>query len=865
MNLNIDYLYKLKSLKMFDVRWLLIALMFASAALHCEGNEKNPLLIPDSDDDVPGVGPIRRTEWFRGVWKNRRSSWLVEKNIADKGSIVFFGDSITQGWGEDFKGLFGNLKVVNRGISGDTSRGLLLRLQQDVIDLDPAAVVLMIGANDLAEKAKADVIFSNVKNIIKRLKSHSSKMPIVLCETFPCAPDDYRPVKEIKRVNQFYFEEWSEDSQVKIAKTYSLFAGGDGASLPKYMPDRVHPNLQGYEVWAREMKKVFEEIGISSKKLKIKKEVNKNPNTLPLSPSDSMKLIELPKGFSIELVASEPDIEEPVALTWDGNGVMYVVEMRGYMQSMDGAGAKDPVGRIGRLEDTDGDGKYEKYNVFVDGLVEPRAVLSVSGGLLVGEPSDLWFFRDIDNDGKADTKEKVYDKFSLRDSNVEHKANGLTLGIDNWIYVSQHGRRYQFINGEFRNEKVPRVGQWGLARNDEGRFLFSSNSNPGMGFFIAPDYLVNSKRIGGEVLLTGSVIKAGNYSEVWPSMKTVDLQSGLGAARTNDGTLRSFTSACGQCFFRGHRLGEDVTGDYFICEPVGRLVRRSKVKYLDSGHIELSNLYEENSDEFITSSDGNFRPVNTYTGPDGCLYIVDMYRGVIQEKSFMTPYLKQEIQRLNYDKNIGRGRIYRVRRNGVSLGEKPNLLNAKPEELVTFLGHSNGWWRDMAQNIIVSRKLAEVAPALEKMLLDDPMPLARLHALWTLRGLSKLDKDIVKSALQDDDDRIVCAALRVINWPRSEYSYLEKFIDGASPEVVAHIILALGKNFYKHNKDLIIKCISRFPMNERILHSVVAVTPKNFLSNNEFKLINESFYKLEIEEQKLKKWVERWQNFVLSE
>ena len=219
---------------MFDVRWLLIVLMIASDALYCEGNEKNPLLIPDSDKEVPGVGPIRRTEWFRGVWKNRRSSWLVEKNIAQKNSIVFLGDSITQGWGEDFKGLFGNLNVVNRGISGDTSRGLLLRLQKDVIDLDPVAVVLMIGANDLAEKAKADVIFSNVKSIIKRLKSHSAKMPIILCETFPCAPDDYRPVKEIKRVNQFYFEEWSEDTQVKISKTYALFAGSDGASLPKY-------------------------------------------------------------------------------------------------------------------------------------------------------------------------------------------------------------------------------------------------------------------------------------------------------------------------------------------------------------------------------------------------------------------------------------------------------------------------------------------------------------------------------------------------------------------------------------------------------------------------------------------------------
>ena len=431
--------------------------------------------------------------------------------------------------------------------------------------------------------------------------------------------------------------------------------------------------------------------------------------------------------------------------------------------------------------------------------------------------------------------------------------------------MSQHGRRYQFINGKFRNEKVPRVGQWGLARNDEGRFLFSSNSNPAMGFFIAPDYLVNSKRIESEVLLTGSVIKAGNYLQVWPSMKTADLQSGLGAARVSDGTLRGFTSACGQCFFRGDKLGEGVTGDYFICEPVGRLVRRSKVKYLDSGHIELSNLYEENSDEFITSSDGNFRPVNTYTGPDGCLYIVDMYRGVIQEKSFMTPYLKQEILRLNYDKNIGRGRIYRVRRNGVSLGETPNLLDAEPNQLVTILRHSNGWWRDMAQNIIVTRKLVEVVPDLEKMLLGDSMPLARLHALWALQGLSKLDKDIVKSALQDNDDRIVCAALRVMNWSQSEYLYLEKIIEGASPEVVAHIILALGKNSYERNKDLIIKCISRFPMNERILRSVVAVTPKNFLSNNEFDSINDFFYKPEIEEKKSKKWLERWQNFVLSE
>ena len=149
------------------------------------------------------------------------------------------------------------------------------------------------------------------------------------------------------------------------------------------MPDRVHPNLKGYEVWAGEMKRIFTEIGLDKvRKLKIKKKVNQAPNTAPLNPFDSMKLINLPDEFSIELVASEPDIEEPVALTWDGNGRMYVVEMRGYMQTMDGVGAKEPVGRVSCFEDTNSDGKYDKHTIFVDGLVEPRAVLSVGGGLL---------------------------------------------------------------------------------------------------------------------------------------------------------------------------------------------------------------------------------------------------------------------------------------------------------------------------------------------------------------------------------------------------------------------------------------------------------------------------------------------------
>ncbi len=589
------------------------------------------------------------------------------------------------------------------------------------------------------------------------------------------------------------------------------------------------------------------------------------PNTAPLNPSDSMKLINLPEGFSLELVASEPQISEPVALTWDGNGKMYVVEMRGYMQSIDGAGAKDPVGRVSLFEDTNGDGHFDKHSVFLDGLVEPRAVLYIGNGLLVGEPSDLWYCCDTDGDGKSDTKDKVYDQFSLRESNVEHKANGLILGIDNWVYVSQHGRRYQFQGGEFRHEKVPRVGQWGLARNDEGRFLFSSNSVPAMGLFIPPEYLVSGKNKGPEKLITGAVLKSGNYNEVWPSMKTTDLQSGVGASRTSDGTLRSFTAACGQSFFRADGLGEDVNGDYFICEPVGRLVRRSKVKYLDSGHLELLNPYEDSIGEFITSNDGNFRPVNTYTGPDGCLYVVDMYRGVIQEKSFMTPYLKQEILKSKYDKNIGRGRIYRIKRDDFSPGKKPDLLDAAPEDLVTYLKHSNGWWRDMAQSIIVNRRLFKLVPLLNKIVMNDSDPLARLHALWTLRGLSKLEKKVASAALKDADERIVSASLHAINWSPSEYPHIENIINEASPIVIAHIILAVGQNKSQENDRLILKCISRFPMNERVLRSVLAVTSKEHLKIYRDKIISNPVFQGDTKTTKAGEWLKRWDTFCLNE
>src|SRR5207244_3908327 len=151
----------------------------------------------------PGAGPLRRYDWFKRLWNERRSAWAARQQ-QDQGAVVFLGDSITQGWGNDVGGAFPGMKVANRGISGDTSRGVLIRLKDDVLALKPAAVVLLIGTNDLEEKAEPETIAGNLKLILEELKKHDPKMPIVLCQVMPSSATKNRPSKQIQQVNQLY-------------------------------------------------------------------------------------------------------------------------------------------------------------------------------------------------------------------------------------------------------------------------------------------------------------------------------------------------------------------------------------------------------------------------------------------------------------------------------------------------------------------------------------------------------------------------------------------------------------------------------------------------------------------------------------
>jgi lysophospholipase L1-like esterase len=205
--------------------------------------------IPETDEGLPGEGPIRRYGWFKNLWERKRSGW-AKKVEQDQGALVFLGDSITQGWGDNMGNSFPGLKVANRGISGDTTRGVLIRMQGDVLALNPKGVVILIGTNDLEEKASPEVIAGNLKLIISKLKKHNPKMPIILCNTFPSSASKRRPADKIKEMNKLYFVAVKGDPQVTVLDTWLLFADSKGDAKKPEFPDLLHPNKLGYAKWA---------------------------------------------------------------------------------------------------------------------------------------------------------------------------------------------------------------------------------------------------------------------------------------------------------------------------------------------------------------------------------------------------------------------------------------------------------------------------------------------------------------------------------------------------------------------------------------------------------------------------------------
>jgi glucose/arabinose dehydrogenase/mono/diheme cytochrome c family protein len=473
----------------------------------------------------------------------------------------------------------------------------------------------------------------------------------------------------------------------------------------------------------------------------------KVPPAPALSPRDEIKSFKIAPGYHVELVAAEPLVHDPVAITFDPDGRLWVCEMRGYMPDVDGKGEKEPVGTISVLEDTRGTGVLDKRTVFESGLVLPRAVCWTTDGVLVAANGKIWLCR-VGADLKCAGKQLL---FEYNPGNPEHALNGLMPAMDNWIYCAKEGFRLRKLGGRWVRETTLGRGQWGITQDDHGYLVYNINAQ------LLRGDLVPCWSPSAQVANPLTNVQLYQEQQVWPIRPNPGINRGyLASFLRADGTMIEANANCGPVVYRGDNLPKELRGDVFINEPAGNLVRR-QVFVSANGRKSSKNAYDKS--EFLASTDERFRPVNMVNAPDGTLYLVDMYRGIIQHGAFMTPYLRKQILDRGLDKEIGLGRIYRIAHTTTQPRKLPALTKASRGELVAYLGSPNGWHRDRAQQLLVERNDLAVVPELKKLASTGAGPLARLHALWALEGMNKLDVDFLLSLLADKDSHVRASAI----------------------------------------------------------------------------------------------------------
>jgi len=519
----------------------------------------------------------------------------------------------------------------------------------------------------------------------------------------------------------------------------------------------------------------------------------------PYSPSDALKTLKIAAGYKIEPFVSEPDVVSPVAMEFDENGNIYVTEDRGYPLNVNGK-----VGRVKLLRDTDGDGKPDKTTIFADNLVMPTGVMRWKKGILVTDPPDLIYLEDTDGDGKADVRKVILTGFPF--SNPQHTANNPVYGLDNWIYIAHEGPataiifkdefgdrgssiryadrqgvsplkepsrsiRFRPDTGQLEALSVP--SQFGHSFDDWGRHFLVSNSNHVRQEAIAARYLNRNPDLPVGTAVE-DISDHGAAAKVFPTTEhpRFELLSGVG----------QFTSACSITYYRGST---------FVAEPAHNIIHQDLLT--EDGSLYTAKRAQENS-EFLSSTDAWFRPVAMTIGPDGALYVLDYYRMIIEHPEWMATS-DQHSPKLT--EGIDRGRIYRiVPDGGVGTLKGIHLGSASDEELVKQLENPVIWWRRTAQRLLVDRHATKAVPALEALFNQTSSPQGRVHVMWTLEGLGKLNPDLITKALTDKEpgvreNGIILAEQHLGNATGLEQPLLA-LVDDPSPRVRYQLMLTLG-------------------------------------------------------------------------
>jgi putative membrane-bound dehydrogenase-like protein len=556
-----------------------------------------------------------------------------------------------------------------------------------------------------------------------------------------------------------------------------------GAMIYYDLPAPFAPGLEDKIVSA-----VKEQIG---KAFAARFDPKKTGEELPLSPQQSQALIKTKPGLRVDLVAAEPLVADPVALAFGPDGKLWVAEMADY--PLGKTGKFDPGGLIVFLEDTDSDGAFDKRTVFLDGLPFPTGVLPWRKGVLICAAPDILYAEDTDGDGKADKVERLYSGFGTE--NYQGRVNSLQYGLDGWVYGScglfggnircaKTGKTIALGDRDFRIKPdtgalEPATGrtQQGRVRDDRGNWFGCDNSNILRHYVLEDHYLKRNPHVAYP---NASV----NCS---PSNKLFSLKNDAQRFALS-GPPNTVTAACGLGIYRDFVLGAEFQGNAFTCEPVNLLVTRRILKPSGSTFTGERAADEQDS-EFLASTDGWFRPVHVLTGPDGGLWIADMYRYLIEHPRWIPP---ADLAKIDVRAGAGLGRIYRVRSAKAPLRPWVRLDKLDTAGLVASLDTLNGWQRDTAMMMLVWKDDPAAKEPLERMTREATYGAARMQALCALELLGGAPRAVVLAALADKDPAVSQQAIRIAASRPKEFPTNAFRATELDPQVMLQMAYAIG-------------------------------------------------------------------------
>lgn len=504
---------------------------------------------------------------------------------------------------------------------------------------------------------------------------------------------------------------------------------------------------------------------------------------LPKDSGEALKSIQTRPGFRVELVAAEPLVRDPIAIAFDENGRMFVVEFPEYNHRHADWELNDH-GRVRVLEDTDNDGTYDQSAIYVDGLASPTGVICYDGGIFIAAAPDILFCKDTTGDGRADVRKTVFTGFGIsEDRGGGARLNSFRWGLDNRIHASTsfsggqvrragaeaaqsvevRNRGFAFDPRTLEFEATSGAGQHGLAMDDWGRFYLCNNSDPFRLVMYESRYAVRNPHVVAppsnvSIAADGKFTKLFRISQVepWRIERTRRRVEGLYRGSAEGGTPAGFfTSASGVTVYRGDAWPAEYRGSIFVCQPSGNLVHRSK---LEANNLELIAKPGDEEAEFVASHDNWFRPVELANAPDGTLYIVDMYRELIETALALPPDVLKQLQPGG---GTMRGRIYRIVAVETKQRRAPRLGDASTAQLVGLLEHRNGWQRDTAARLLYQRQDRTAVGPLKKLVAESTLPAGRMTALYALVGLKALDTKTTLIALDDESEDVRVHAVRL--------------------------------------------------------------------------------------------------------